>query len=266
MKARPTDAICERDLRAAAIFMALSGSLISSPSHADNGWTPSGTVGLGVVVAPEFPGSDEYETSPIPLVSLRLGRFYADTANGIGVDVISTSSGRLGIGVGYEPGRDTSDSAPGLRDLDAGAAAIIVGETIWGPVKSHARLTAPISGDVDGFSVEFGALWGLRPSDKVFMAAGPRLILGSEDYMGSLFTVTAAESAATGFTACDAGAGLVSAGIAGFIDYAVTQNFGVRLFASADSLLGDAGEAGFVDAEGADFPITVGAGVVYRLP
>ena len=71
-------------------------------------------------------------------------------------------------------------------------------------------------------------------------AAGPRVLWGSEDYNQTYFGVSAAEAAASSFTAFSAGSGLVSSGLEASATYQFNDDWGVKGTVRYDLLRGDA--------------------------
>ena len=82
-------------------------------------------VGAGLIYAPKFEGSKDFEFVPIPMVSATFGDRVSIDPGGLTVDILNTNGFKASVKGGYElgGGRDDSDSRHlrGLGDIDAGA-------------------------------------------------------------------------------------------------------------------------------------------------
>lgn len=96
--------------------------LVVTPSMAGEGW--DGMIGAGAVQAPEYLGSDSYETGAWPAIRLTYGDlFYLSTRDGLGWNAIRREDWRGSLFLGYTRGRDNDDDLNRLDDVDGGATA-----------------------------------------------------------------------------------------------------------------------------------------------
>lgn len=166
--------------------------------------------------APYF-GSDETDTgfflSPSPrflgLGGLRLGTpsFKDDPL-----------ARRDGVSVGgafrfiRERDAEDYDELTGLDDIDP---TLEVGVSLSYAVP-NAELFADLRyglGGSDGWVADLGANYVVRPTDRLALRAGPRLLYGSENYTNTYFGISPQESQRSGLPAFEADAGLVSTGV-----------------------------------------------------
>lgn len=112
------------------------------------------------------------------------------------------------------------------------------------------------------FVGELGADVVLRPSDRLTLTAGPRVVIGSARFNQTYFGVTGAESVASGgvLAAYAPGAGAVSAGVEVGATYALTDKWNLDGALRYDKFLGDAKGSPIV-AQGADDQLRVTIGV-----
>lgn len=202
-------------------------------------------VGAGAMYAPKFEGSDEFEFSPVPMVSATLGRVMIGPG-GLSINVLETNGFQVSVKGGYEPGRkeDDSDHLRGLGDIDAGA---VIGTKVsyeTGPMEFYASLDKTIGGS-DGLLGQVGANISQR-YDRFILSAGASATFADDNYMESYFGVTAAQSARSGLAQYDAGAGLKRFDIEASITYMATEHWLIRGQAGVGFLTGDAKDSPIV--------------------
>lgn len=101
---------------------------------------------------------------------------------------------------------------------------------------------------------ELGADLVLRPSDRLTLKAGPRIVVGSNKYNSTYFGVTAAESAASAgaLAAYNPGSGVVSAGIEVGAVYALNDTWSINGSVRYDRFQNDAKDSPIVAQGSAD--------------
>jgi outer membrane protein len=115
----------------------------------------------------------------------------------------------------------------------------------------HEGLVADLSSD---------AVWDA--TERLRFTIGPRLSLANKEYMQTYFGVTPLQSASSGLTPFDAGAGLLSTGVASSLRYKWTEQWATIGFVEVGRLIGDAGKSPITD-RGSDTTVTVGAALTY---
>jgi outer membrane protein len=115
-------------------------------------------LGAGVMYAPKFEGSDEFQAVPVPFISATFaGRIHVGGL-GVTVDVYETDGLSFGIKGGLEMGRDEDDSRD-LRGLgDVGSGAVIGGVVGYkiGVFEFSAAIDKAVGGS-DGLTGTVGA-------------------------------------------------------------------------------------------------------------
>ncbi len=206
----------------------------------------------GVSVQPEFPGSDDYFVAPdlgFRFGSIEIGRF------GIGdpdPDLVRTGLGLRGS-FRYVGERDSS-AFEDLRGLDDVDAALELGLGL-----SYRRDAYQVFGDLrygvtghDALVGELGADVFIRPTDRLLINAGPRVLLAEDDYAQTYFGVSPAESSLSGLDAFDAEGGAISAGLEVGARYRITDDWGLEGAITYDRLLGDAQDSPVTEVGSAD--------------
>jgi outer membrane protein len=112
------------------------------------------------------------------------------------------------------------------------------------------------------FVGELGADVVMRPTDRLTLTAGPRLVLGSNKFNDTYFGVTAAEAAASGSarTAYNPGSGAVSVGLELGASYALNDKWNLDGALRYDRFRGDAKNSPIV-TQGSDDNVRVTIGV-----
>lgn len=181
------------------------------------------TLGLGGQAKPEYFGADNTEFGPT-------GSFGFERLQFGGL----SAGGDKTYGLGFAPSfriigarsADDYEELEGLEDVDftvelgGGLAFTAPDYEVFAKLRygviGHESLVAEMGGDVF-----------YRPTDQITLSAGPRVLWGSDDYAQTYFGVTDAEGLASSFDAFDAGAGIMSAGIAAEATYQFNDTWGV---------------------------------------
>ncbi|SFJ05153.1 MipA/OmpV family protein [Jannaschia pohangensis] len=222
---------------AAASAQTLDAPVVSSQSQgAAIGFTLRG----GVQTTPEYFGSSDNETGPalgFELNYLRLGGYTFGSPDplyypeGFGF----TGSFR------YIGEREAADypELTGLADVDA---SLEIGGGLRYATQDYQVFGVIRYGIIghESFVGELGADALARPTDRLTLRAGPRLLFGDSDYAATYFGVTAAEAGTSAFGQFDASGGLLSAGVELGAAYQLSDNWGIDATVSYDRLQNDA--------------------------
>ncbi|MEF2073626.1 MipA/OmpV family protein [Consotaella aegiceratis] len=244
-----------------AAMVVLCGAL--SPAQAADALPASATspddfaitleLGLGAKLSPAYVGSDEYEFSPWPVISLE----YLYIPGVVEIGGPDSHSGGLSFGpsFAYQGERDSSDNRDlrGLADVDPTYEAGMKVGYEW----SHAEVFGAVRyafGGADGFVGDLGANAIVWPTNDFQLKAGPRASFASADYMEAYFGVSPAESAAGGgrLDAYDPDGGFKSVGVGVETRYEFRPDWFLNSEASYERLVGDAADSPLVDVGSAD--------------
>lgn len=221
------------------------------------------TLGAGVMFVPEYEGADELAPLPIPLVDITWrDTVFLNTRNGLGTYLISTDQYRLGVSVGYAPGRDEDDSdrLRGLGDVDHAARGHLFGSYSFGPVRLHADISQDFGGS-DGLQIEPGVTYIYPFSKSIQVSAGVSTTWASDDYMQTFFGVSSAQSARSGLSAFDAEAGFKRADLKIGANWNINDHWFSRANLGLGYLLGDAADSPITENE---MQPSVGLSVGYK--
>lgn len=246
-------------------------------NEADKGWEV--TVMAGTVLTPTYLGDDEYQVVAFPNVRVTYSdRFFASLGEGIGYNVINGNGWRIGPLVKYNFGRDEDGSNPlslsgddtkdliGLGDVDPTAEIGGFVEYEHGPFKGKVELRFGAGGH-EGFigeaEVKYSGMHYIGQLPIIY-SLGPKIVFGDDKYNSAFFDVNAQQSAASGLSQFDAGAGLISFGIHGSLAVPLSDKMAIVGFAGYDQLTGDVGDSSLVRERGSKDQGSVGILMSYK--
>lgn len=195
--------------------------------------------GLGPSVEPGYFGDDDLDLGVG--AKFRLERLQLGSLSLGGSDTYGLGFGGSFRFVGARDADDFSELS-GLEDIDP---SIEVGgglEFTAPDYEVFAKLRYGIIGH-ESLVAELGSDIYYRPTDQLTFKAGPRILLGDDDYAQTYFGVTAAESAASSFDAFDARGGIISAGAKAEATYAINDNWEVVGTLQYEQLRDDAADS-----------------------
>lgn len=203
-------------------------------------------LGGGIMMAPKYEGSDEFDLQPIPFITASLGEHVKVDPRGVSIEVYSLNDLTFSGQIGYDIGRkdDDSEHLRGLGDIDMGG---VVGGTVtyeMGPAEFYASLSRNIGGS-EGTEAKFGVDI-VHFVDRFRFSAGLSATWADETYMETYFCVSAAQSAASGLPQYDIGAGFKRIDLDLSVTYGVTENWLVRGQIGLGHLIGDAADSPIV--------------------
>lgn len=182
-------------------------------------WEAEG--GFGGEAKPIYDGARAYRVIAGPIFSVRYQDIaFANSGEGIGVNVLRGENYRAGVALGYDTGRRVSDDETHLKGFtDIKRAPVL---KMFGSYVVSKDFPAVIRVDVrqsllrgrDGLVGDLGIYTPLpMSSEKFFWFAGPSVTLGDSTFMQKRFGVSAAQSQRTAYPRFDARAGTNAAGM-----------------------------------------------------
>lgn len=225
-------------------------------------------LGVGGRVRPRYLGADEYIVTPFPIISVDYlsipGLFTVGGSDRVGGLTFGPSFGLIGS-------RDAGDDSDltGTRALDETyelglrigyehALDPIYGVEVYGALRGAFGEARGVTGDLGVDAIA-------RPSDILELKLGPRATFASTDYVSTYFSVSPAESAASGgrLDAFSADGGFTSVGVDASARYEFRPNWFARAEASYERLVGDAADSP-IAAVGSRDQFSVGIGLSRR--
>lgn len=231
-------------------------------TSATGGWDV--TLGAGLAWAPRYPGASTQRARPAPLFSLDYdGRLFAGPL-GLGVAAIRWGGFRAGPVLGFERGRSQSDDPrlTGLGDISASVTAGLFAGYTRGALGIYATARQAVTSTGNGLS-------GLVQLDvrhtfitaRTFIAAGPDVEFGNDEFQRTWFGVSSAQSASSGLRTYTPGAGIDGLGLHARLTYRASAHWSVRAFARVSDVTGPAVQSPIVERRA---QVVIGAGFAYH--
>jgi MipA family protein len=242
-------------------------------------------VGGGVLYAPAFRGSEDYQLMAVPALRVTYGdSFFASVGDGVGYNAVRTDTWTAGPLVKYDFGRESDGENPfrvagkrstalrGFADIDGTvqAGAFLKGERdawsgrleILQGLNGHEGLTAELGLD---FSANLRQPTSDRFVPPLIFATGPRLSWADADYTSTFYGISARDALASGLPAYRAGAGLTSAGWGVTLVQPLNKQLTLVAVLNYSKLVGDAGDSPLVQQRGSVDQVVAGVFVSYKL-
>lgn len=228
-------------------------------------------LGAGAVYAPDFEGSDECEVQPLPFLSVAYRDIAYVRGQEIGVNLIrlqvsndfSIKAGPLARYRRDRPEKRNSDLR-GLGDVDLavelGGAVAFEHKQAWVRVS----LAKDVAGGHEGLVGEGEAGIRFNLSGTLTASATATASWADKDYMGTYFSVTAAQAARSGLPVYRAGSGLKDVGAGLNLSYMLGEHWMVSAMGGYSRLLGDAADAPLVVRRGSADQWQGGLFLAYR--
>jgi len=241
------------------------GTLLSSPAMADpridaitasvGQWFTESeyTLGGGVVYAPAYAGSKDYEFGAYPNVHILTPEgFYLDFPRGIGWQGVFAGRYVIALGLGYDGGRAESDHdrgagsdrLKGMGDVDGSLLAVVtLGYLITPATQLSLTLEQALSQRDRGLSgaLELGHAFALGDSDTLGVSGVVNF--GDSKYNQTYFGVTEAQARSSRFRAFDAGTGVNSYGLTVNWTHQWTRHWSTDLMAGLTRYAGETADS-----------------------
>lgn len=258
-----------KKLYAIAIAAMFAGALGATTVQAQDG-PPEGWVGpapgwsggalAGVAAAPEFEGSRHTRTQPVlggeVFYRPGAGGSVAMGSRGLVLTPWQTTAGSASVGLSVDPGRvdngerkltpmgrrPGSEDLRGLGEVKATALVSASGSLALGPVSLTGALRQAVSSH-RGTLAELGLSMPLKLHRHATLTVSPGVTWADRRHMEAYFGVTPAQSAASGYTAFDAGAGVKSQHLVLDFEMALSRWWYVNAMLRTARLAGDAADS-----------------------
>ncbi|PJI37625.1 MipA/OmpV family protein [Ferrovibrio sp.] len=240
-------------------FLLLAGAALAAlPTHAQTADMKQDeplhlSIGGGVLYAPTYLGSDNYDADPLPLFDLRYAdRFFLSTRDGLGANLAPRGSNwRVGPVLKYRMARDQDDDKDlrGMGDVDAAGEAGGYVHYDLRPFTLGAELRQGFGGH-EGAIGDLFVTWSTRLSDSLMLTVGPKATMASRDFTETYFGVTPGQSARTGYRTYSPDGPYMSYGLSASLRYRVNDYLSLGGFAGIDRIAGDAADSPLVDQAG----------------
>jgi outer membrane protein len=233
------------------------------------------SVGLGVGVAPDYEGSDDYEL--VPLWNLRVSNLYNPNTfvqilgPRLRSNFLPDNHWRFGVDGQFIKERDhhVHDSkVSDLKSVDASVMlGVIAGYDFLADPRQNLALEIEARQDIangNGALVTLRGVYGTPLSESWRIDTSVGGTWASDDYMSAYFGIDSADAARSGLKQYNASAGFENVAFGGSLTYSFSQSWSVSGLASYTRLVGDAADSPVVKDRGDENQLFGGALVNYR--
>ena len=279
-------------MRLSLLLAGLGAALAPIAAHAQSATAPEDsvfdgdylTVGVGAVYGPSYEGSDDYVASPAPLVHGKIkGIEITPRPGGVALDLIPDSKdAKTGFSLGpvatYSGNRKRQIEDPVVRasgklksTMELGVNGGVAFYRLFNPYDS-VTVSADVKWDVNGahrgmsFTPGVNYITPLSRAALVTLQVSARHV--DDDYADYYYSVSPAQSTASGLPAFQAKGGWASAGVSALFGYdldgnALNGGAAVFLLGSYNRLMNDAKRTPFTAMRGDADQWIGGAGLAY---
>jgi MipA family protein len=236
-------------------------------------------IGLGVGMAPDYRGSDDYKAVLAPFAHYTFSgtnRYLQLSATELTFNVLNNAKYRFGPVLNYHPGRDDDvddELVKRMQKIDGTVEAGVFGEIAWiAPNNPRNRfilgvtLLKDIGGEGDGFRARFNARYWQQLAPAVDFHIGGGIIYADSNYNSHYFSVTPQNVGTSGLPFFNASSGVNEYYITlGGLVYFNRNWLGV-IGLRASKISGDAKDSPVVSLRGDSTQLIggIGAGYMWR--
>jgi outer membrane protein len=237
------------------------------------------SVGAGTLYAPAFVGSKDYQINAYPDVSVEFkDLFFASVKDGVGYNVIHSNGWRVGPLVKYEFERKENGKNPfmvagkkstALTGLGNVAATLECGgfvEYSYEPFAYKVELRQGIDGHkgmIGEANIDYSGVFE-RLGPPLIYAFGPHVKFADAAYNNAYFGINQTQSMNAGLHRYDAGSGLVSYGIGGFMLMPLSEQVSLSVFGGYDRLGNEAADSPLINQRGSVNQTAIGLNVTCK--
>tara|TARA_B100001123_G_C15328676_1_gene1030458 strand:- start:2050 stop:2835 length:786 start_codon:yes stop_codon:yes gene_type:complete len=167
----------------------LAGAMALHGGASESDWRIN--VGSGLVMAPDYPGSTEYEVLPVPLIDVEWReKYFVSTQRGLGAVLFRDGQMRGGLRLTYDRGRQSSQNSRlgNLRDIESS----IEGGAFFELYRKNWRFLGDVrKGITDGHQgiiASGSAAMGGRFSEQTYLIVGAKGHYADKTYLSSYFS------------------------------------------------------------------------------
>jgi MipA family protein len=230
-----------------------------------------GSIGLGLVVMPEYEGSKEHKTRVLPNINLFYGDslFLSHMTAGANLlrfkteQEITITAGPL-LALRRGRGENSNEALNGLGDIDTGLDAggfIHFRKQGW---KASVDVRQNISNTAQGATVNFATGVAIPLGTSLRLRANLDATWASAEYMQTFFGIDAQQSSQSGIAPYEAGSGFKHAAASLVADYPLNPEWSGFASLRYRRLLGDAANSPIVADLGSRDQVSASVGLKYR--
>lgn len=234
-------------------------------------------VGLAVGLVPDYPGSNDYTAGIAPTALFHFSRdseiHLRLVVSQLSLNLLNHKNLNIGPTVNYRFGRsdDVNDRAvKRMKEIDGSIeAGAFVSWKVINETDPRYRFSMSadflqdVSGEHDGYLITPSMRYFFPLARWLVMSVGVSATYASDGYMGTYFSVSPSDAAASGLSTYNAGNGFRDARInlMGIISFSPSWHLGIGAIYSR--MLGEAADSPVVDNRGSKNQLFLGLGLAY---
>ena len=244
----------------AAVGFAIITPVRAAPENEADAW--SVTLGAGVANFPKYPGSRARRVEPLPVISIRHGRFFlggvpgAGTPAGVGAYLYEGDHWKLGVAVGgdvIKPRKESDDRRHlrGLGDINGTVqGGMFASYTLaWFTIQGSAFYDLEDHRNHEGMQGSLEAVAKYSPCARLTLSAGPGVAFANRRYMQTFFGIDAIQSERSDYAEYFPKPGLELISFSLGADYRLTSHWRLGARVTAGRLQGDAAHSVIVESK-----------------
>jgi MipA family protein len=256
--------------RIAALAAGAFALTCAAPAFAQDDENDDGPVrvriGLGPHAYPSFPGSDEFDWTPLIKFDRQRGDEpfeFGAPDDSLGVALIENGGFSLGPVVNFEGTRDEDDAGVPLPKVDFSVEpGAFVSFNVSDSFRLRGELRKGITGH-KGWIGMAGADYVARDGDAWLFSIGPRVTWSNNRYQDVWFGITQEASLISGLPVYDPGSGIQAYGATASFLAQFDEHWGIFVSAKYDRLTGDAADSPLVRQYGSRDQFGGGVALTY---
>ncbi|WP_226341466.1 MULTISPECIES: MipA/OmpV family protein [unclassified Halomonas] len=235
---------------------------LAAPTLADH-W--QGSVGAGAIYAPDYAGSDDYDTRVLPVLNLTYGdQLSINVRDGIEWHAVRQGNWTASPFIGYTFGRDNKGDISQFEKVDGGATLGLRVSYQHGFWRYSLAGSTAVSGDMEGATFSGSAALRTPISERLLFVLVPSISYSNEKWTNSLYGVSSEDSARSGIATYAPNGGYWHLGMNASLSYTLTPEWTATGFVGATHLTGSAADSPIVDELGSKWQALSGVSLSYR--
>jgi outer membrane protein len=211
------------------------------------------SIGLGVGIAPDYEGSEDYEAVPLPYARVTWGdngNYVLLNGNNVRANLWS-EKWQAGPLLQYRKERDSVENSrvKRMKDIDSAveAGAFIAYQS--GPWRLGLDVAADTSDEHDGYLVTLRGGYTCTQTENLKITTSLSITYADDDYMETYFQVDAGNVGTSGLPFYNADSDIKDVGLSVVADYSLNKSWSIMGIGSYTCLVGDAEDSPVVDDE-----------------
>ena len=237
--------------------------MLAAPALALSPW--SGSIGAGLMMTPDYLGSNDYKSRAVPDLQLNYGDVaYLSWRDGLGINLYQQQDWTISPFLSYHAGRDNEGDISAFEKVDASMTAGLRVSYQPGAWRYSVKAQAPVTGDVGGYKVSFRASLQEQIAPKWYVGISPSLSYSSSQWTQDMFNVSVRDADRSALNQYKADSGYLRLGLSGNISYQFADHWNLTGIAGITQLTGDAKDSPIVKQVGDATQMLTGMVVSYQ--